>query len=178
MRPESTARRVLAQGGALVPAVILLDGRSGSGKTVLAESLCALSQGTILHLDDLYPGWDGLSAGSRAVATALQTGTYSRFDWVSMQSAEQMSLCRHGPLIVEGCGAVTARNLHAARAWAAGLPVHSIWLECPTDVRQARALSRDGDMFRPHWEAWASQEEAHLAVERPLALAAEVIHCR
>ena len=161
-----------------MPAVILLDGRSGSGKTVLAEALCALSQGTILHLDDLYPGWDGLAAGSRAVATALQAGTYRRFDWGSMQSAEQISLGRHGPLIVEGCGAVTARNLQAARAWAAGAPVHSIWLECPTDVRQARALSRDGDMFRPYWDAWASQEEAHLTAERPLALAVEVIHCR
>ena len=178
MRPESIARRALARVGAPVPAVMLLDGRSGSGKTVLAEALSALLQGTILHLDDLYPGWDGLGAGSRAVAEAMHTGTYRRFDWGTMQPAEDVSLDRRRPLIVEGCGALTSRNLLAAGEWAAGARVHSIWMECPDMVRQARALTRDGDMFRPHWDAWAAQEEAHLAAERPLALAGEVIHCQ
>jgi len=30
-------------------------------------------------------------------------------------------------------------------------------------VRYERAMARDGDTFRPHWERWAGQEEALLA---------------
>ncbi|MGK0714639.1 hypothetical protein [Leucobacter sp. W1153] len=178
MRSGTTALRVLARLGASMPAVFLIDGRSGSGKTVLAESLRVSSQGGILHLDDLYPGWNGLARGSLAVAAALRRGQYRRFDWEKMEPAESVSLDRRGPLIIEGCGALTAHNLQAAREWAAGEAVHSIWLECPAEVRRARALTRDGNMFLPHWDSWAMQEEVHLASERPFALAAEVIHCR
>ena len=33
----------------------------------------------------------------------------------------------------------------------------------PDEVRYERAMGRDGDTFRPHWERWAAQEEALLA---------------
>jgi len=44
--------------------VIALDGRSGSGKTSTADALQALDPDLlILHVEDFYPGWDGLLAG-------------------------------------------------------------------------------------------------------------------
>ena len=52
-------------------AVVLIDGRSGSGKTSLAADVAESLGAAVLHLEDLYPGWDGLGAGSRAVASAL-----------------------------------------------------------------------------------------------------------
>ena len=51
--------------------VVLIDGRSGSGKTTLAMKLAneifARTQlkPQLVHMDDLYPGWEGLSAGAR-----------------------------------------------------------------------------------------------------------------
>src|SRR5690606_29833513 len=49
-------------------AVVLIDGRSGSGKTTLATALAARLPGTqLVRLDDFYPGWDGLEAGSAHV---------------------------------------------------------------------------------------------------------------
>lgn len=160
------------------PAVVLIDGRSGSGKTALAEELRAALGGAVLHLDDLYPGWDGLAAGSAAVAEVLARGAYRRFDWNTLASVERVELSHGGALIIEGCGALTRRNLEAAREWASGGSVYSIWIECPGAVRRARALQRDGEMFRPHWDRWAAQEEAHIAREAPIALADEVKHCR
>ena len=53
--------------------VILLDGGSGAGKTVLANEIAARIEGLqVVHLDDVYPGWYGLDAASHAVtASAL-----------------------------------------------------------------------------------------------------------
>src|SRR5204863_891527 len=40
-----------------------VDGPSGAGKTLLARALAAqLPAAAVVHLDDLYPGWDGLEA--------------------------------------------------------------------------------------------------------------------
>ncbi len=168
--------------------VILIDGRSGSGKTSLTERLANRfhaegRSAQILHVEDLYPGWDGLAAGSRAVAGALADGAYRRYDWVLGGFAESVPITDDVPLIIEGCGAITAENLAAARAWA-GAPrsapgreprVHGVWIDCPAELRRSRALARDGETFRPYWERWAAQEEAHYAVHKPWVLADEVL---
>lgn len=166
------------------PAVLLLDGRSGSGKTVLAGLVAEALRAQQLHLDDLYPGWDGLAAGSRVVSGVLRLGGYRRYDWHAGAPAEQVALDPRRPVVVEGCGAVTARNLSSARAFArsSGIAsrrdpsVWSVWLECPAELRRERALARDGDTLAPHWDDWARQEEEQLAAEHPLSLAAEVLH--
>lgn len=59
--------------------VLLIDGRSGSGKTSLADSVLADLEAAgdrpqVLRVEDLYPGWDGLAEGSLAVANALDEG--------------------------------------------------------------------------------------------------------
>ena len=36
-----------------------------------------------------------------------------------------------------------------------------------TVVRRARALSRDGETYAPHWERWAAQEDAVYRSSRP-----------
>jgi len=160
--------------------VTLIDGRSGSGKTTLAAGIAEASGARLLHLDDLYPGWDGLAEGSRSVADALATGRYRRYDWEAAAFAETVALDPLRPLVIEGCGALTRRNLAAARAWAARFgrsgSVRAIWMECPEELRRERALGRDGEMFRPHWERWREQEEAHFGAENPIAIAAEIVH--
>ena len=50
---------------AQIPLIIGIDGRSGTGKTSLAaqleQELTAAGHSVhVLHLDDFYPGWDGL----------------------------------------------------------------------------------------------------------------------
>lgn len=162
--------------------MILIDGRSGSGKTSLAQQLVALLRGQgrsaqLLHLEDLYPGWDGLAAGSRAAADALGEGGYRPYDWGTGGFGSWVPLSSERPLIVEGCGAITAANLAAARSWAGNenAPVYSIWLEGAEELRRERAFARDGDTFRPHWERWAAQEEHFFAEARPAMLADEIV---
>jgi hypothetical protein len=44
-------------------------------------------------------------------------------------------------------------------------------VESPDAARKRRALDRDGDGFRPHWDRWAAQEERHLERDDPRTLA-------
>ncbi|MBK0419700.1 AAA family ATPase [Leucobacter sp. CSA1] len=167
---------MLALRGGPPPGAVLIDGRSGSGKTTLAATIAAALGARILRVEDLYPGWDGLAAGSRAVPTVLETGRFQRFDWHVGEFAEWRALDAGGPIVVEGCGALSTSSLDAANRFAAragGGPAWGIWVECPDERRRRRALTRDGDVFRPHWERWAAQEEARFAVTRPRALARE-----
>ena len=62
-------------------------------------------------------------------------------------------------LIVEGSGVLTPAS--------AALADVRIWLESPAGSRRERALRRDGDTYRPHWERWAAQEDTHLALDHP-----------
>lgn len=158
--------------------VYLIDGRSGSGKTQYAARLSATlrAQGLdpqILSVEDLYPGWDGLAAGSRAVAPVLDRGRYRRFDWIRGRFAEERHIRRFPPLIIEGCGAITRANIAAAERWAGGNRglVHSIWIEAGEAMRRKRALARDGRTYAPHWRLWAAQEVAHYRTHQPWRLA-------
>lgn len=165
--------------------VLFIDGRSGSGKTHLAERIAqAAATGPrpvqVLHVEALYPGWDGLAEGSAALAAALRASGYRAYDWVAAEFGACQSIAPLPPLVIEGCGAITAENLAAARDWAAATGmasprVRSVWLEVEAVTRKRRALARDGELYAPHWERWAAQEEELYARHRPWELADRVI---
>ena len=50
-----------------------------------------------------------------------------------------------------------------------------VWVEAPDAARKARALGRDGETFRPHWERWARQEDVHIQRDGPRSLATHVV---
>ncbi len=53
--------------------VLALDGPSGAGKSTLADqAVAALSEeATLVRMEDLYPGWDGLDAATHRLATEV-----------------------------------------------------------------------------------------------------------
>ncbi|MGO1538308.1 MAG: hypothetical protein ACTHZ9_03035 [Leucobacter sp.] len=179
--------RALRRPGGQLPQALLIDGRSGSGKTTLAAALRQhysehMGESQLLPVEDLYPGWDGLAEGSRALAAVLDAGEYRRYDWHVGAFTDTVEITTHYPLIIEGCGAISRENLAALKRWSARAQVPAdsgiwtVWSESPDELRRRRALARDGETFRPHWDRWAEQENAVFATNRPLSLVHEILH--
>ncbi|EGY77814.1 hypothetical protein JMX58_01525 [Cutibacterium avidum] len=146
--------------------VVLIDGGSGSGKTTLADRVAELSpDAQLVHGDDLYPGWTGLSAVWDLGELVIRN-RYQRWDWYRDRFAEEVSLDAYRPLVIEGCGVLTATNAkHASMA---------VWCSCPYDARRDRALGRD-EFFVDSWAMWAAQERLHQVRHHPEHLADVVV---
>ena len=133
--------------------VVTIDGYSGSGKSTLAAALARLVNGwQVLHLDDWYPGWDGLAAGAdiaRRIAADLRAGrasSYEAWDWEHGTTGATIRVPL-APTIIEGCGAIEAEADLA------------VWIADPgEEERRTRALARDGQTYAPHWQRWADQD--------------------
>jgi len=159
--------RVSAALGEALP-VVLIDGRSGSGKTELATALAERIDAQLVRLDDVYQGWDGLEAASKLVRSdILLHHRWQRWDWASGRLAEWHELDPAKPLVVEGSGALSHANRELATL--------GVWVELDEPTRKARALARDGAMYEPHWDAWAAQEQLFYDRERPDLLADLVV---
>ena len=151
-------------------AVVLIDGRSGSGKSVLAKSLAARLDAQVVSLDELYPGWEGLEAGSDAVhETVLRERApgWTRWDWGAARPAEWHPVDADRALVVEGCGALSRVN----RA----LATFGIWIELDAAERRRRASERDHGRFDRYWDLWAAQEQDFISREHPQQLADRII---
>ncbi|MFH8250051.1 hypothetical protein ACH3VR_06780 [Microbacterium sp. B2969] len=150
--------------------VVLIDGRSGAGKTSLARELVARwplrGRVQLVALDNLYPGWDGLADGAETARALVLVphgrgvlGLWQRWDWDASEYAETHAVDPALPLIVEGVGLLTESTERLGDV--------RVWLESPLVSRKRRALLRDGETYRPHWDQWAEQEERHLSRDDP-----------
>lgn len=158
--------------------VVVIDGRAGAGKTTLSRMIAAnwpvAGRPQLIALDSLYPGWDGLDAGAeRALHDVLRPhargllSTWRRWDWELGVEAEAHAVTPALGVILEGCGALTAASARLADV--------CVWVQSPTASRKHRALDRDGEGFRPHWDRWARQEERHISRDSPQKLATVTI---
>jgi uridine kinase len=144
--------------------VVAIDGPSGSGKTRLSGDLADLFGAAVLHLEDLYPGWNGLAATPPLVARSVldaiavgRVGAVPRWDWKAHRPGPLLHIPPAPLLILDGVGSGAA----VIRPFLSAL----IWVEAALDVRKERALARDGDVYAPFWDTWAVQERAHFATD-------------
>jgi energy-coupling factor transporter ATP-binding protein EcfA2 len=169
--PQELARYLAGRCAGRVPCVVAVDGPSGAGKTTLAKALAArLPDAAVVHLDDLYPGWDGLDAAVPLLVEHVLAPlagpapiVVPAWDWTRDAPGPARPRPDLGPprpavVLVEGAGS-------GARACVPYLTA-LVWLEAPEALRKERALARDGADYAPHWDRWAGQERRHAVRER------------
>lgn len=173
---ELTKRTLdLLDGGVTTP-IILIDGRSCTGKTTLAADLqnelfrAGESAPRVVHMDDLYDGWTGLQAGVEYLQRQILTPVLNRrmanwqeYNWELGERGRWREFSGGTPLIVEGCGALSA--------WAAEHSELRVWLEAADEERANRWQARVGSKHDEHWPVWAAQELDFYAREKSAQLA-------
>ncbi len=148
--------------------LVCVDGPAGSGKTTLAASIRRAVPREVscrvLHLDDLYPGWDGLRAGVEHVGRSVvapfaagRPGRYRRYDWVAQRPGVWVDVPLVDLLVIEGVGA-------GASAYAAAI-TFLVWVEAAEADRLARGLARDGLATREQFVRWMAAEAPYLSGE-------------
>jgi cytidylate kinase len=146
--------------------LVCIDGPAGSGKTTLSGQLAAALAAPVVHLDDLFQGWEqdlgpGLAARLDAwLLTAWEaglTGMHMRYDWEHDRFVQWVAVPAAPVMIIEGCGSGGAGIRERA-----GLV---IWVSVPAPLRLARGLARDGAHLRAKWLGWQAREELHFAAD-------------
>ena len=150
--------------------LISIDGPAGSGKTTLAERFAARAEARglhtrVLHMDDLYDGWDGAVRGFGLLRDHVlkrmadgREGRYRRYDWKARAYAElHLVPVTVDLLIVEG---VTSCD-RDAEPWQS----LRVWIETSNEVRLDRGIERDGEALRDQWLEWMRWERDHFAAE-------------
>ena len=158
--------------------IVLIDGRAGSGKSTFAEGLQQQlfrdgeSAPRVIHMDNIFEGWEGLSLGSdylvRFILNPLsrrETASWQDWSWVKNERSSWREFSGGTPLIVEGCGALTERSKEHAYL--------SLWLEASEEVRRERWIERERHLDK--FDFWAAQELDFYAREKSQSLADLVI---
>lgn len=151
------------------PLTVVIDGPSGSGKTTMADEFAIklAPNGTvsILHMEDLYAGWQGLAHGIEtaekliAKRAAGEELTWQRYDWSLHEFTEWITIPAEHIVILEGCGSLVAQTEEIADI--------RIWLDAEEELRKKRAFSRGGENYEEFWDVWNAQFEQYVSTSNP-----------
>ena len=143
--------------------VVTIDGPAGCGKTTLATRLAnELEQASVIHLDELYEGWDKalepvLFERIQAwILKPLESGLpprHLRYDWEKMAFSSWNEVAYTPVVIIEGVG-----SGHTSLRQQVS---HAIWIEADEELRLERVIARDGESIRAEMLIWQEREKAY-----------------
>ena len=150
--------------------LLAIDGPAGAGKTTLAAKLEAEhsvdSTVSIIHMDDLYNGWnDGLGQSLtdtlQAITAAYLSGnqcTVKVFNWHLMNFDREEVIAPTDYLILEGVGAAQKVVRDAGAI--------TYWLDIDAETGLQRVLARDGAHIEEEMRQWQIQQSIHFAKDQ------------
>lgn len=183
---EFALNRVLAlQESGKLP-IVLIDGRAASGKSQFAKDLSEAyfqvdkQAARVIHMDDLYPGWNGLAEGSVYLLTNIllplansRSANWQVWNWrKNHRGAEEPGNGRREfaggtLLIVEGCGSINRLSSTNSD--------FQIWIDADDAARKERFSKRDSGKFDEYFGIWSAQEDEYYEREKSNQLAELII---
>ncbi len=151
------------------PAVLAVDGRSGSGKSTITDRITAAIPGAVtVHSDDVawwesFFRWDHLMASG--ILEPVRRGESVSFRppaWDTRQREGSIDVAAGRSLVVvEGVG-VSRRSLeHLIDA--------AVWVQCDAFESRRRGIERDAlkGETESFWDEWEAEESPFMAEDRP-----------
>ena len=144
-----------------------IDGPAGAGKTTYAAQLEAeLSLNAtvkIIHMDDLYNGWDNALSNALSeildrISTAHLAGrecVIKKFNWSTMQFDSEEIITPTDFLIIEGVGAAQQIVRESGAI--------TYWLDIEPEIGLQRVLARDGAHIEVQMRQWQIDQDKHFA---------------
>ena len=148
-------------------ALYAIDGPAGAGKTTFAAKLEAeLSVNgsvRVIHMDDLYNGWDNALSNPLAeildrISTAHIAGrefVIKIFNWHTMAFDREEKITPTDYLIIEGVG--------AAQQIVRETGATTYWLDIEPEIGLQRVLDRDGAHIEAQMRQWQVDQDKHFA---------------
>jgi pantothenate kinase len=155
------------------PVMVAVDGRSGSGKSTIAERIAALVPGSVVvHTDDV--AWEESFFGWDAVLSNHVLGPAREGAAVSYRPAAWERLGRAGSIdIPSGTTLLLVEGVGASRASLVDRYDATVWVSADEQERRRRGVARDVVLGRTEveaeefWDTWQSEEDPFLAADRP-----------
>jgi uridine kinase len=183
---EFTLNRILSlQESGKLP-IVLIDGRAASGKSQFAKDLAEAffqvdrQAARTIHMDDLYPGWNGLAEGSVYLLTNIllplansRSANWQVWNWrKSHRGAEEPGNGRREfsggtLLIVEGCGSISRLSYEHSD--------FQVWIDADDKERKERFSLRDQGKFDEFFGIWSAQEDEYYEKEKSKRLAQLIV---
>ncbi len=150
--------------------IIAIDGPAGAGKTTLATQLFqALSSRfsvEVIHMDDLYNGWENALGDQLTEELARIIGSVRNqtpykipiFDWASNTFSTSRNFVAPQILILEGVG--------SARSHVREFAMTTIWIEVDRAIGIERVIARDGDAIETHMKQWLVDQEMYFTSDK------------
>jgi uridine kinase len=186
---HSVANRIVFEISRLLqrknPVLIALDGRSGTGKSIIAQAIARRVEGIIVVGDDFYSGgnddaWSGFGAQEK-----VEKG----IDWQRMRTQVLEPLLAKQPAFwhpldfkpvigwvgwkdetvkLEPAPVILLDGVYSARPELADLVDLAVLVEADDEVRRKRLVMREGQVFMERWHRiWDAAEDYYFSHIRP-----------
>jgi cytidylate kinase len=147
--------------------IVTIDGPAGSGKTTLAKEIAieyarANLSVCVIHLDELYEGWDSALDSilyeriEAWILTPVRNGLgprHLKFDWHLNKYTTWSELPVTPIVIIEGVGSGHPSLREQVS--------QSIWVEADEHLLLDRVVERDGVAVRDEMLIWKARERAY-----------------